>query len=432
MEQFIHYFSASWISIKRAPLPYALTILIMGLGLGVFFSNVTFYYWINHDPLPHKSDKLFFPRIASQPFDCNGCNPPNVLSYADVRKLNSSGIPSASAAMYSASGYVKDDENNPVMAATIRFTQRDFFRLFDVPIKNGQIWPDNNARMEAILSSDFAEKLFGSTDVVGRNFFLDEKNFMVIAVLNKWSMWPKLYDVNNGSYREPVEDIYLPLEVGYDLSFRTNSQSNGFEPINPAKMATEGREKSYHFLQFWVQLDSLEQQKKYRMFMHNLVLDEKLAGRHPSADTSRLDAMKNIMAAFRIEESEIKAFSLVTLLFLFVCVFNASHLTLNRHMANQYEFTLRRALGASSRHLRRQLMVDVLLSSFFSLIFASLIAWAGIYLMTSLLPNIQHLARWNFSVFFWLVSLNLAVNYVISFYPAIRTSFGNISLQLKS
>ncbi|MFP3353645.1 ABC transporter permease, partial [Pseudoalteromonas sp. SIMBA_153] len=105
MEQFIYYLKVSLLSIKRAPLPYALTVFILSVGLGVFFANATFYYQLNSDPLPHKSDKLFFPMTLITPNDCNNCRPPRVLSYSNVQKLSASDIPSAQAAMYSSDGY---------------------------------------------------------------------------------------------------------------------------------------------------------------------------------------------------------------------------------------------------------------------------------------------------------------------------------------
>jgi putative ABC transport system permease protein len=88
MEQFLYYLKVTRISIKRAPLPYFLTILIMSLGLGVFFANATFYYWLKHDPLAGKSAQLFHPRINSIPNQCStSCNAPRVLSYRDIKAL---------------------------------------------------------------------------------------------------------------------------------------------------------------------------------------------------------------------------------------------------------------------------------------------------------------------------------------------------------
>jgi putative ABC transport system permease protein len=99
MDQFIYYLKVSFKGIKRAPLPYALTIFILSVGLGVFFANATFYYQLNSDPLPHKSDKLFFPMMLLAPYECTDCKPPRVLSYSNIEKLSQSDIPSAKAAM---------------------------------------------------------------------------------------------------------------------------------------------------------------------------------------------------------------------------------------------------------------------------------------------------------------------------------------------
>lgn len=432
MEQFRHYLTSSWISIKRAPLPYALTVLIMSLGLGIFLSNATFYYWIQHDPLSHKSDKLFFPRIATYPYDCGKCEAPKVLSYRDVKKLTNTDIPQAKAAMFDAVGYARLDNTHVATSATLRFTQRDFFRMFEVPLLAGEIWPDDQARMEIIVSRAFAEKLFGRADVVGEILLLDDHIFKISAVLDYWEMVPKRYDVSAGNYLEPVEDIYLPLETAYDLDYRGSHHTQIFEPINPKKLATEGREKAYHRLQLWVQLDTPEQQQAYRDFMKNLVADEQAAGRHPSADYSSLYPMSRIMEGFHIENREIKAYSLVTLLFLVVCLFNASHLTLNRYMANQFEFSLRRSLGASAGQIQLQFLADVLISSTLCIVLAGVIAWLGILLINYLMPGNGLFVRWNFTILFGLMGLTVFSNYVITLYPSLRVAFGNLSAQLKS
>jgi putative ABC transport system permease protein len=432
MEQFLHYLKSGWISIKRAPLPYALTVFIMSLGVGVFFSNATIFYWINHDPMPHKSDTLFFPRLASFPYDCGKCEAHTVLSYRDVKKLSNTDIPSAKAAMFHGEGYVRRDKTLPATSASLRFTQRDFFKLFDVPVLAGQVWPDNNARMEVILSRQFAVKLFGKADVVGETLILDDRPLKVAAVLKDWKMTPRLFDPNNGGYLDPVEDIYLPLELAYDLNYMSTRQVSTHELVNPKKLSTEGREKAFHQLQFWVQLDTPEQQVAYRQFMKNLVADEKAAGRHPSPDVSSLYSMSHILDGFHVQTREINVYTIITLLFLLVCLFNASHLTLNRYMANQFEFGLRRALGASGWQLQGQLWADVLIGSVFTLCLASLIAVAGILMINHFLPGYDSFIGIDYRLALSLMLVVVLSNYVIALYPSLRATFGNLSFQLKS
>src|SRR5690606_20530865 len=143
-----------------------------------------------------------------------------------------------------------------------------------------------------------------------------------------------------------ADDIYLPLQTGYDMNYLSNSQSSTFDDTDYRQLSTQGRTGALHQLQYWVQLDTPTQQQAYRQCMTNLVQDEEAAGRHPSAPNNELVAMRDIVSYFGGDSSDIKAFALVTLLFLLVCLFNASHLSLNRYLSNQYEFSLRRALGA--------------------------------------------------------------------------------------
>lgn len=432
MEQFIYYLKVSLCGIKRAPLPYTLTIFILSIGLGVFFANATFYYQLNSDPLPHKSDKLFFPMLNLVPYECStDCRTPTVLSYSNIIKLSQTDIPSKSAAMYSASGYLRQNTEKTPLPVSIRITQRDFFAMFDVPVLHGSIWPDNTARFEVILTKASAVKLFGRTNVIGEKLLLDDRNVTVIAVLESWQMLPRLYDANNRNHLSKTDDIYLPLETGYDMNYLSNSQSSTFDDTDYRQLSTQGRTGALHQLQYWVQLDTPLQQQAYVQFMANLVQDEKAAGRHPSKQNNQLISMRNIVSYFGGESSDIKAFAVVTLLFLLVCLFNASHLSLNRYLSNQYEFSLRRALGASRAQLQLQMLADVLLMAVFTIAGALLTGYASIKVMNQLLPTNKLFSDWDLTLLLSLSVIAIVCSYLVTLYPSLRASFGTLNQQLK-
>jgi putative ABC transport system permease protein len=431
MEQFLYYLKVSWTSIQRAPLPYALTVFILSLGLGVFFANATFYYQLNSDPLPHKSDKLFYPMTLMVPYECTDCLPPRILSYANVQKLSSSDIPSAKAAMYSSDGYLRLNSAQAPTPVSIRITQPAFFTMFEVPILHGSVWSDDKARQELILSQQTAEKIFGRSDVVGENILLDDRPYTVVGVLADWRMLPRLYDANNRNHVNDAEQVYMPLETGYDYNYLSNSQSHTFDDVDFRQLSTQGRTGALHQLQYWVQLDTEAQQKAYRQFMDNLVADEQKAGRHPSTPNNQLVPMRDIVRFFGGESADIKAFALVTLLFLGVCLFNASHLSLNRYLSNQYEFSLRRALGASRFALQQQMLADVLLMTLFCTLGGLLIAWGGVALLNYLWPANRLFGRWDPTLLLMLLGLTLSSSYLVTLYPSLRASFGGLNQQLK-
>ncbi|RUO35078.1 ABC transporter permease [Aliidiomarina soli] len=430
MEQFIYYLKVSLLSIKRAPLPYALTVFILSVGLGVFFANATFYYQLNSDPLPGKSDKLFFPMTLT-PYDCNDCRPPRILSYSNVQKLAASDIPSAQAAMYSSDGYARLTIDQPPTPVVIRITQRDFFQMFDVPLLHGSVWPDDNGHHQVILSRPMALKLFGRTAVVGESLLLDDRNFRIIGVLDEWQMLPRLYDANGRNHLTANEDIFLPLETGYDLNYLSKTNSQTFDDTDYRQLATEGRVGALHQLQYWVQLDTAAQQEDYQQYMQSLAEDEKAAGRHPAPINNQLVPMLGIVDYFGDDPGDIKAFALVTLLFLVVCLFNASHLALNRYLSNQYEFSLRRALGASRSQLQLQMLADVLLMTVFSLLGALFIGYAGVSLMNALLPQNSLFSTWDLTLITALILAAFTCSYLVTLYPSLRASFGSLNQQLK-
>ncbi len=431
MEQFLYYLKVSWTSIQRAPLPYALTVFILSLGLGVFFANATFYYQLNSDPLPHKSDKLFYPMTLMAPYECSDCLPPRILSYANVQKLSASDIPSAKAAMYSSDGYLRLNSAQAPTPVSIRITQPAFFTMFEVPILHGSVWSDDKARQELILSQQTAEKIFGRSDVVGENILLDDRPYTVVGVLADWRMLPRLYDANNRNHVNDADQVYMPLETGYDYNYMSNSQSHTFDDTDFRQLGTQGRTGALHQLQYWVQLDTEAQQKAYRQFMDNLVADEQKAGRHPSTPNNQLVPMRDIVRFFGGESADIKAFALVTLLFLGVCLFNASHLSLNRYLSNQYEFSLRRALGASRFALQQQMLADVLLMTLFCTLGGLLIAWGGVALLNYLWPANRLFGRWDPTLLLMLLGLTLSSSYLVTLYPSLRASFGGLNQQLK-
>jgi putative ABC transport system permease protein len=431
MEQFLYYLKVSWVSIKRAPLPYALTVFILSLGLGVFFANATFYYQMNSDPLPHKSDKLFYPMTLMVPYECNDCLPPRIHSYSNVQKLSSSDIPSAKVAMYSSDGYLRLNSSQAPTPVRIRITQPAFFTMFEAPVLHGSIWSDDKARQELILSKQTSEKIFGRSDVVGEKVLLDDRHYTVIGVLDDWQMLPRLYDANNRNYTADTEQVFMPLETGYDYHYMSNSMSHTFDDTDFRQLSTQGRTGALHQLQFWVQLDTEAQQKAYRQFMDNLVADEQKAGRHQSTPNNQLVPMRDIVRFFGGESADIKAFALVTLLFLGVCLFNASHLSLNRYLSNQYEFSLRRALGASRLQLQQQMLADVLLMTLFCSLCGLLIAWGGVELLNYLWPDNRLFGRWDPTLLLLLLGLTLSSSYLVTLYPSLRASFGGLNQQLK-
>ncbi|MDX1677971.1 ABC transporter permease, partial [Arsukibacterium sp.] len=218
----------------------------------------------------------------------------------------------------------------------------------------------------------------------------------------------------------------------YDVGIKSNTTTMMRDDRDYSEnFAVNGREGQFYQAQFWVQLDTPQQVTAYQQFMQQLVQSEKEAGRHPRPEGNQLTNILDITEHFKARNRQLDAFALVSLLFLLVCLFNASHLSLNRYLASQYEFGLRRALGASRGQLQQLILADVAVSATLALVLSLIVAAAAMTLIATLLPATRNLTSWNLLMVTAMAGTALLACYLVTLYPALRASFGSLNRQLK-
>ena len=94
---FSYYLRLAWASMRRTPVLSGLMVLALGLGIGAFMTTFTVYYLMSGDPIPHKSDRLFYVQVDAwdpeRPWDDDDPNePPNQLTYRDMMAAITSDI----------------------------------------------------------------------------------------------------------------------------------------------------------------------------------------------------------------------------------------------------------------------------------------------------------------------------------------------------
>ena len=91
-------------SLRRNPALSVLMVCAIGLGIAVSSAFITTYYLMAGDPIPDKSDQLFYVEIDTwdpeSPFDDDYPErPPNQISYRDLRAIMESDIPTYQSAI---------------------------------------------------------------------------------------------------------------------------------------------------------------------------------------------------------------------------------------------------------------------------------------------------------------------------------------------
>ena len=108
--------------------------------------------------------------------------------------------------------------------------------MFDVPFLAGGGWTaDDDAKRArvAVISRELALKLFGATDVVGKELRVDAGQMRIIGVIDSWRPTPHYFDLITGEYQK-AEQLFVPFETAHELKLRTLVAHEPFELIEQA------------------------------------------------------------------------------------------------------------------------------------------------------------------------------------------------------
>ena len=195
-------------SLRRNPALSALLIAGIGLGIAVSTAFITTYYLMAGDPIPHKSDQLFYVEMDSwnpdRPYNDEHPDwPPEQVTYRDARGIMESDIPTHQSVMFRASLTVQPEaENDQPYREDIRVCFNDFFAMFEVPFLYGGPWSDAadaNAERVAVINAETNRKLFGGENSVGRSLRIENEIYSIVGVVDEWRPQTKYYDPNNNT-----------------------------------------------------------------------------------------------------------------------------------------------------------------------------------------------------------------------------------------
>ncbi|MDX1998995.1 MAG: FtsX-like permease family protein [Thermoanaerobaculia bacterium] len=413
-----------WQSLRRTPVLSSLAIAAIALGIGVATTCVTIHYLLAGDPLPGKSDRLFYVRLDSwdpeRPFDSDFPErPPNQLTYRDaLAAVVESDIPARKAAMFRARLYLHPEGAQPFSADT-RVTTRDFFALFAVPFRFGDAWSaEAEARGEAqvVLSAEINRKLFGEANSVGRTIKIDQQIFTVAGVLAPWRPALKFYDIHNGSERSP-EEIYIPFALARPLGIvnagNTSSWGQGWQTVD-GKYDSEAV-----WLQGWVELESDSQKQAYQSFLDQYTDGQRAAGRFQRKNNNQLQPMRAWHQQEEAVPPSAKSLMVIALAFLGICAVNLIGLLLGKFLARAPEVGVRRALGASRAAVFVQHLVECELTAVGGGLAGILLSWGVLGVINRALEGDVHY-RLDLPMIGTGFGLTLVAGLVAGLYPAWR------------
>lgn len=432
-----YYLHLALRSLKRNKALTVLMVLAIALGIGATMTTLTIYHVLSGDPLPQKSDRLFYPQI--DPRGTSGVepgeDPPDQMTRFDAEQLLREARGKNQAVMTAGNVILRSEEGQarPMMLPT-RYTSADFFPMFDVPLAQGKAWSrkDDDARARvAVISAKLNEKLFGTGSGVGKTLTLDGKPFQVVGVMGAYSPTPRFYDMSTGRYSS-VEDVFLPFSTSRDLNFDTQGGMNCWGRAPQSDEGPRALNAPCAWLQYWVELESPAQAADYKRYLENYSRQQREAGRFELAPNVRLHDLMGWLDYRKVVPSDVKLQMWLAFGFLLVCLLNTIGLLLAKFLRRSGEYGVRRALGASKRAIFVQCLVEAGVIGLVGGIIGLLLAWLGLWMVRRQPDDYAQLAQLDMGMLAITFGFAIGASLLAGWLPAWRAARIAPAIQLKT
>ncbi len=423
---FTYYLKLGWLSIRRNPLLSTLMVAAIAIGIGACMTIITVNYVMSSNPIPQKSDQLFYVQVDSwDPVerDGEGFEAPDQMTYLDAMALMKADRAYRQVAS-NRSGLVlepESDEERPFSVNT-RNTWADFFPMFDLKFIYGSGWDDSadrNLERVVVLSKEINERVFGGENSVGRSVRMNGMDFQVAGVLDEFMPMPKFYDVTNDPFGE-TEEVYIPFNVAVEYEFpRYGNTSCWKSPDGDGFDAFLNSECVW--IQFWAELRNENEKQDYMAFLNAYAEQQKELGRFPRPLNNQLSDVMEWMENQEVVADDAQVMLGLSLLFLAVCLLNTIGLLLAKFLGKAGDISLRRALGATRSTLFAQHMIESAMIGLGGGILGLGLTWLGLRGIEMLFGEmVENLVGLDWVMVMTAIGLAIASALIAGLYPTWR------------
>jgi putative ABC transport system permease protein len=427
-------------SLKRSISLTVLVIAAIAVGVSASMTVLTIYRGMSADPIPRKSGQLFVPQIDS--WGPVRAFPPSFsdrledqLSYRDVEGLLKSPIPRRQVAMYSAwlSVTPQDPHRHPLMVPG-RATYGDFFAMFDVPLRYGAVWTKDEEAGKAqvaVISHDLNDRLFDGRNSIGATIRVNDVDYRVVGVLDRWDPQPHFYDLKDSVY-ETTEDVFIPFTQAIDRHLWSTGNSSCNEHDTPSGWEAYLKSNCI-WLSMWVELPTAADVGAYRKWLAGYASEQQRIGRFHWPASTQLRNVRQWLDYHHVVVDEVRLLLLVSFGFLLVCLLNATSLMLAKTVGGVRDLALRRALGARRLAVLTQCLVETAVVGFIGGLLGLVLTQLSLLGLERMLQETRlqllHLDLVDLAL---TVVLAVVVTILAGLYPTLRAVYAPPAPQLKA
>jgi putative ABC transport system permease protein len=431
---FAYYLDLARRSFKRNRSLTVLMVIAIAFGVGASMTTLTVLHVLSIDPIPGKSQQLYYVQLDPQRAlgFVPGEEPMEQMTRLDSEALLR--VAKADRQVMMTSGQAAVEPQRTGLAPFFvdgRWTSADFFPMFQVPLLAGAAWSaedDTRAARVAVITRALADKLYGTTDAVGRAIRVQGADLRVIGVAEDWRPAPHFYDLNTDIYGAG-EQLFVPFTTSRDLKLARSGSLDCWDdpsgdPLAPGVPCV--------WLQFWVELGTRDKAVAYRDFLASYSLEQMRTGRFQRPPNVRLRNVTEWLDFKGVVPSDVRLQTWIAFGFLLVCLINTVGLLLTKFLRRSSEIGVRRALGASKRSIFCQLLVE---AGSIGLVGGTLglgLAWLGLWAVRRQPADYADLARLDLPMLAATFALAILASLLAGLLPAWRGCQITPAIQLKS
>ncbi|UOV04129.1 ABC transporter permease [Pseudoxanthomonas sp. F37] len=433
---FGYYFALALRSFKRNKALTFLMVLAIALGIGASMTTLTVFYVLSGDPIPQKSDKLFYPRIDPRAMNgfTPGDEPEDQFTRYDAERLLRDKKGDRQAFMSGGSMAVESEDGKIApFAVDARYTTADFFPMFEVPFRFGNGWnagDDESRARVAVISQTLNDKLFNGANSVGRNLQASGQTFRIIGVMEDWRPTPKFYDMTNDRFTE-VEQIFVPFWTSRALKLGNQGNMNCWGETTDEEGST-GPNAPCSWLQYWVELDSPAKVQAYKQYLANYSDQQRAAGRFERPTNVDLHNVMEWLDKNNAVPSDVRLQVWLAFGFLAVCLLNTVGLLLAKFLGRSSQIGVRRALGATRKAIFAQCLVEAGTVGLVGGLLGLALAWLGLWAVRQQPAGYAELAHMDMTMLAMTFALAILASLLAGLLPAWRAMQVTPAIQLKS
>ena len=434
---FGYYLQLAWRGFGRNKVLTTLMVLTIAVGIGATMTTLGLYFVLSGDPIPRKSQQLFYPQLEPRSLGKDATlesDPLAQMTRYDAEELLRQKRGDRQALMSAGSVTVlpTGSATQPFRVMT-RYTSADFFPMFEVPLAAGNAWSaaeDDGRALVAVIDRKLAQRLYGTEDAVGKQLRLPQGVFQVVGVLGNWKPTPRFYDLTSQRYGGD-EQVLLPFSTSRALTLDTQGSMNCWGSSEDGE-GNRGLTAPCAWLQYWVQLDTPEKARDYLKYLADYSDSQRASGRFERPTNVRLHDVMGWLDFNRIVPNDVRLQMWLAFGFLLVCMINTVSLLLAKFLRRSGEIGIRRSLGASRTDIFKQCLVEVgsigLAGGVLGLGFAAM----GLWLIRQQPDEYAQLAQMDVSTLWMTFVLAVGVSLLAGLLPAWRAMQIPPALQLKS